>query len=109
MCFERVQLELKLQRDRLKQYKKRIHGIMERETEIAKQLLKGRAPSRTHAFVPCKRSCRAAGLWSLFRNRWRWGCVWRCLAAVVFEVISLPRKTVGSTCRISLTSRALAG
>ena len=51
MCFERAQLELKLQRDRLKQYKKRIHGIMERETEIAKQLLKGRTPSCTHAFV----------------------------------------------------------
>ena len=40
LCVE-LQLELKLQRDRLQQYKKKINTIMEREHDIARQLLRG--------------------------------------------------------------------
>jgi hypothetical protein len=35
------QLELKLQRDKLQQYKKQINAVMQREHEIARQLVKG--------------------------------------------------------------------
>jgi hypothetical protein len=36
-----TQLELKLQRDKLQQYKKQINTVMQREHEIARQLIKG--------------------------------------------------------------------
>jgi hypothetical protein len=46
-----AQLELKLQRDKLQQYKKQINTVMQREHEIARQLIKGACPGQRLFYV----------------------------------------------------------